>query len=245
MEFKLLNIRKVESTNSYAKRLILGGVESLNLCVIAKHQTHGKGQLGASWQSEEGKNLTFSLVFQYLKLDINHQFKLSALVSLNLVKALQSLGLFKIKLKWPNDIISNKHKIAGILIENIVQHSSINTSIVGIGLNVNQTHFPELPQASSMKNITGIHYNLEEVLHAILFEMEKIPIQLFSRNMEEILEKYHAYLFRNQKPSMFKFPDGNLQPGIIKGIRPNGNVCIVFEDEVEKDFEAKQIKLIY
>lgn len=245
MKFKMLYIKKVDSTNTYARQLVLAGDSASNFCVVASQQMQGKGQLGAVWHSEGEKNLTFSLAFQHLKLSIQHQFKLSALVSLNLVKALQSLGFFKIQLKWPNDIILNKQKIAGILIENIVQRTVINTSIVGIGINVNQTSFIGLPQASSLKNATGIHYDLDEVLQTVLLEMEKIPIQLASRSMQDVLEQYHNFLFRKQKASMFKFPDGTLQPGIIQSVQPNGSMRVSFEDDVQKDFEVKEIKLMY
>lgn len=245
MEFQVIPILETESTNIYARHLVNQEQLQANFCVVTSHQLAGKGQLGASWQSEKGKNLTFSVVLQNLKLEVKNQFQLSALVSLNLIQALHKMGFFKIQLKWPNDIISNKYKIAGILIETIIQNSLINTAIIGIGLNVNQTEFPDLPKASSLKNITGIHYHVEEVLHQILVEMQKIPLQLKTRNPAELFEKYHELLFRRQQASMFQFPDGSMQPGIIQGVKADGSLRVLFEDEVERDFEVKEIKLMY
>lgn len=245
MEFQVLSIHQTESTNSYARQLLHEGRITTNFCVLTPNQVAGKGQLGASWQSDKGQNLTFSLVLQNLKLDVKNQFKLSALVSLNLINALKNLGFFKVQLKWPNDIISNRYKIAGILIETIIQNRLVNSAIVGIGLNVNQTEFVGLPQASSLKKITGIHYNLDEVLYAILSEMQKIPIQLKTRNTTEIFERYHELLFRKQSASMFQFPDGRKLPGIIQGVKTNGSLRVLFEDEQEESFDVKEIKLLY
>ena len=245
MEFQVIHIRETESTNVYARQLLNQEKKLTDFCVVCQHQVAGKGQLGASWQTESGKNLTFSVVLKNLKLEVQDQFKLSALVSLNLITALNNLGFFKVQLKWPNDIISNRYKIAGILIETIIQNREVNTAIIGIGLNVNQTQFNNLPQASSLKNIMGIHYNLNEVLHQILFEMQKIPIQLKTRNAVDVFEKYHQLLFRKQQASMFKFPDGSVQPGIIQGVKNNGSLRVLFEDEFEKEFDVKEIKLMY
>lgn len=245
MEFQVLPIQQTESTNMHARHLLNEAYSSENFCVVTHHQIAGKGQLGATWQSEKGKNLTFSLVMQNLQLEVQNQFQLSVLVSLNMIEALNKIGFFKIQLKWPNDIISNKYKIAGILIETIIQNNLVNTAIIGIGLNVNQTEFLGLPKASSLKRITGIHYNLEEVLHQILVEMEKIPLQLKTRNPAELFEKYHQLLFRRNRASMFQFPDGSVKPGIIQGVKPSGSLRILFEDDYEEDFEVKEIKLLY
>jgi BirA family biotin operon repressor/biotin-[acetyl-CoA-carboxylase] ligase len=245
MEFQVVHIHQTESTNIAARQMIFEGTLKNNFCLVTEHQIAGRGQLGTSWQSEKGKNLTFSLALQHLKLPVEKQFVLSALVSLNLIQALNNLGFFKVQLKWPNDIISNKLKIAGVLIETIIQNSTINTAIIGIGLNVNQTEFKDLPKASSLKNSTGIHYNLEEVLQEILVEMQKMPFQLKTRNTAEIYLKYQQLLFRNNKASMFEFPNGSVRPGIIKGVKTNGSLRVLFEDEHEENFDVKEIKLLY
>jgi BirA family biotin operon repressor/biotin-[acetyl-CoA-carboxylase] ligase len=245
MDFQLVHIPQTESTNIHARHLLNEENITGNFCVTTPYQIAGKGQLGASWQSEKAKNITISLGLQNLKLEVHRQFELSALVSLNLIKALQNLGFFKIQLKWPNDIISNNYKIAGILIETIIQNSLINTAVIGIGLNVNQTEFIHLPKASSLKSISGIHYNLDEILHQILVEMQKIPTQLKYKNSTELYEKYHQYLFRKDKASMFEFPSGTRQPGIIKGVKKNGSLRIIFEDDLEQNFDVKEINLLY
>lgn len=245
MTFNFFHIPETDSTNAKARKLLYADAFSTDFCVVTSSQTAGRGQLGATWQSENGKNITCSFVLKNLHLPSEEQFKLSALVSLNVIQCLTNLGFYKIFLKWPNDILANNYKIAGILIETIMQHRTIHSAIIGIGLNVNQIHFEGLPKASSLKLLTGKNYNLEEVLNALANEMEKIPIQLKSRSSVEIFEKYHQLLFRNHKASMFLFPDGHMQPGIIQGVQPDGSLRILFEDELEKQFDVKQIKLLY
>ena len=245
MKIEQIHIKQTESTNNYARRMCLEQKNTANFCVVAHHQTSGKGQLAAVWETEAGKNLTFSLVFQNLKFDVNEQFKLSALVSLNLLTALKKMGFYKVELKWPNDVISERKKIAGVLIETIIKNKFVNTAIIGIGLNVNQIAFSKLPNASSLKSISGVHYALEEVLHFILIEMEKIPIQLKTRTITEVIQQYQKSLFRKNQASMFQFQNGTMQPGIIKGVTKSGLLNVLFEDEKESTFDLKEIKLIY
>jgi BirA family biotin operon repressor/biotin-[acetyl-CoA-carboxylase] ligase len=245
MEIELIHIVETKSTNNYAKKLYFEKKYNSDFCVVAHHQSAGKGQLGATWETQAGKNLTFSFVLQNLNLAVKDQFKLSALVSLNFVEALQKLNLHKVKLKWPNDIIIDHYKVAGILIETIIREQVIKSVIVGIGLNVNQLEFNSIPKASSLKKITGINYHLDEVLQYILKEMEKLPMQLKSLNISNILNAYHGLLFRKNRVSMFRLQNGNIAPGIIQGVQENGLLQVLFEDERLELFDVKEIKLIY
>ena len=245
MEIEQIRIDETKSTNNYAKKLYLDKKYDVDFCVIAHHQSAGKGQLGATWVSDPGKNLTISLVLQNVNISVNEQFKLSALVSLNLHAALQKLNLHKVKLKWPNDVIINQSKVAGVLIETIVREQLIKTTIIGIGLNVNQIEFENLPKASSIKLVSGINYNLDEVLQILLQELGKLHLQLKSYKITKVLDAYHSLLFRRLKPSMFQLQNGEIQPGIIQGVQENGLLQVLFENEILKSFDVKEIKLIY
>lgn len=157
---KRLRIERVGSTNTYLKEHI-GEIEPMTM-VTAVEQTAGRGQRGNTWESEPGKNLTFSFYIQPDMLPAE-QFAISEAVALAFVDLLAGCGV-EARVKWPNDIYVGDKKICGILIENSIMGKSISQSVVGAGLNVNQTEFlSDAPNPVSMKNITGKEYELEEV----------------------------------------------------------------------------------
>lgn len=161
-------LERVDSTNDEARRHIL---EIDNLSVVsALEQTKGRGQRGNRWSSQPGENLTFSLVVKDFRIKANEQSAISQATALSLVDLL-SRHEIKARIKWPNDIYAGDEKICGILIENSLKGSEIDWSIIGIGLNVNQTAFPEdLPNPTSMKLCTGNSnpYNTREILEEFM-----------------------------------------------------------------------------
>ena len=154
---KLITLSSTDSTNRYLKDLVHSGALLPNfLTVFTPIQTAGVGQYGAKWQSAPHMNLTFSTLFTPENLTIERGFVLNMLVPIAVVKALKTLGIAEeINIKWPNDIVITRKKIGGILIENIIQGQQIIKSVIGIGLNVNQTNFEGLPKASSLAKIIG------------------------------------------------------------------------------------------
>src|SRR5690606_38120950 len=151
----------------------------------------------------------------------------------------------EISIKWPNDILADGKKIAGILIENSFSGPHAFFSIVGVGLNVNQTNFEGFPKASSLKNSTQKEFDIEEILHSILGEI-KTNCELIKTGQAEVLwRKYHENLFRKGIPSVFENPDGTKFMGIIKQVLKNGKLQVLLEDDSLKEFELKEIALIY
>ena len=130
---------ELESTNNYAKQLVSDKVEE-GTVVLAQFQSKGRGQQGNYWESETGKNLLFSLILYPDFLEAEFQFSLSMLVSLAIVSVLDE-ETDEVQIKWPNDIYVGKLKIAGILIENTIKGSKLGSTIVGVGLNLNQEMF--------------------------------------------------------------------------------------------------------
>ena len=139
--------------------------------------------------------------------------------------------------------MSANQKVCGVLIENVIKQSVIESSIIGIGLNVNQLDFNGLPQASSLKNVTGVNYDLDEILHIILKQLE-IQLDLLCKDTNRIKSQYESYLFRKEKPSTFKTAEG-LFSGIIKGVSEHGLLEVLIEDQVLKTYDLKTIKLLY
>lgn len=161
-------LERVDSTNDEARRHI-SEIDNLSV-VSALEQTKGRGQRGNRWSSQPGENLTFSLVVKDFRIKANEQSAISQTTALSLVDLL-SRHEIKARIKWPNDIYADDEKICGILIENSLKGSEIDWSIIGIGLNVNQTTFPEdLPNPTSMKLCTGNSnpYNTREILEEFM-----------------------------------------------------------------------------
>jgi len=211
--------------------------------VVTSTQSKGRGQMGSAWQSESFKNLTFSVYKGFKQFEFEDQFKISMAVSLAIIKALETLQIPKLSIKWPNDILSANKKICGILIENVIKQSHIVSSIIGVGLNVNQLKFEDLPQAGSLKLITGLNYDLDEILHLILKHLE-IQLKLLENDTSALKNNYESYLFRKEKPSTFKSDEG-LFSGIIKGVSNEGLLKVMIEDQELKTFDLKTIKLLY
>mgnify|MGYP000897789460 CR=1 FL=1 len=216
-----------------------------DFCVVASNdQTKGKGQMGAEWVSEKGKNLTFSVLKTKPALELHRQFLLSILVSLSIVKTLDNYNVPNLAIKWPNDILSDHHKIAGILIENIVKANQIEFSVIGIGLNVNQEVFEGLLKVSSLKSILGMPIDTDELLHKLIENLQYY-FRLFTEKGEEILNaEYDSCLFRKDKPSTFELPDKSLFTGIIRGVTDAGKLCVQMEDST-KEFDLKELRLLY
>ena len=148
---EIIKLNATNSTNTYLKNLIKEKPIADLSCVWALSQTQGRGQQGASWVAEPGKNLTFSVFKKFDQLPSEYHFLLNMEVSLAIFRALKKLYIPDLAVKWANDILSAKKKICGILIENTLHKEYITASVIGIGLNVNQLFFNDLPNVSSLQ----------------------------------------------------------------------------------------------
>jgi len=241
---RIIKLSATDSTNTYLRKLSVD--ESINdyTCIVTEHQTKGRGQMGTIWSSEAGKNLVFSVFKDCKALKMDHTFFISVLTSLSILASLRKMNIPNLSIKWPNDILSDKKKICGILIENIIKNNKLNSSIIGIGINVNQTKFENLPNATSLKLLTGRNFNRDELLIFILNEL-KSNFNAFSTEKIELLKKnYESHLFRINKPSTFKDVKGQTFPGYIKGITNSGKLNVLLEDEIIQEFDLKEISLL-
>jgi BirA family biotin operon repressor/biotin-[acetyl-CoA-carboxylase] ligase len=167
----ILNFNELPSTNDYLKEN--ASFFNEGTVVWTKNQTSGRGQQGNKWISEADKNLTFSILLLPHFLQVNKQFYLSMVTALAVTDFLKKFDV-EAQIKWPNDILVNKKKISGILIENTLKGNSINCSIVGVGININQTNFCA-PNSTSLLNVikSNSAFNLEELLKAFITIFEK------------------------------------------------------------------------
>ncbi len=189
-----IKIDTINSTNEFLKSYSQTKDLPNFFYVITDLQTQGKGQRSNIWQSECCKNILISF---YLKPDFSpaKQYLLNQIVSLSILAVLQKFNIPDVQIKLPNDILSGKKKISGILIENKIQHNKIIQSIIGIGLNVNQTDFVNLPDAVSMKMRTGTDYDKDTIVESLLDNLKK-----YHRTEPELLDElFNKYLITNAK----------------------------------------------
>jgi len=241
----IIKVDAIDSTNTFLKDMNREKNLTEPVCVVAKEQLLGKGQMGTTWQSNPGENLTCSVFMPVYELDIMDQFYISIAVSLAVYDTLNALMLPKLSIKWPNDILSDKLKTCGILIENVVNNGRLRGAIIGIGINVNQLNFDNLPQAGSIKQLLGIHLELEEVLSMLLKRLTHRFSRLRVSVFKTLKKEYEALLFRKNKPSTFLDAEGNSFVGIIQDITYSGKLQILLEDEVIRCFDLKELKLLY
>ena len=240
----IIKLDAIDSTNSYLKKIILEKDVSDYTIVTANFQTEGKGQLGYMWESEDSKNLLCSIYKKDLGIKVEDQFVLSMLVSLSIIRTLEKLNLPKLYIKWPNDIMSDNKKICGILIENMVKQNSIKESVIGIGLNVNQDTFKNLPNATSIKKIKGAVFNIDELLNDLVNNIKKQFSDFNQSNIDLIFKEYEDVLYRMNIPSTFKNSEGDIFTGFIKGVNNLGRLKVLLEDNLTKSYSIKDISLL-
>ena len=151
--FKIYKIDAISSTNEYLKQLYLEKNIYDNFLIITNNQTEGKGQGSSYWESEPKKNLTLSIYKDLKKNKLKNPFIINLIISISIIETLKKYNLPNLKIKWPNDILSASKKISGILIENFFQKEFLISSIIGIGLNVNQISFKKAKNAISIASI--------------------------------------------------------------------------------------------
>lgn len=199
----IIILDEVESTNNYAKQLIADKAEE-GTVVLAHYQENGKGQQGNFWESEANKNLLFSLILYPNWLGAGKQFLISKVVSLALVEVLK-IKIEDVSIKWPNDIYVGSKKIAGILIENTIKGTNLESSVIGIGLNVNQELFvSSAPNPISLKQLTGNYFQIQSVLNEFIATFYSLLNDLKQGNYSKINETYLLNLFGNNEWRLYR-----------------------------------------
>ena len=242
---KLIKLNATDSTNDYLKRLQLNADTENWTVVTALSQTAGKGQMGSVWLSEEGKNLTMSILVMDSGIQVQQIFSLNIAVSVAIIIVLEKMGIPNLAVKWPNDIMSGNKKIGGILIENTIKTNTEIISIIGIGLNVNQTNFQNLPKASSLSKIMKKEFDSQMLLKSIFDALQFTFLKLSSHEIGNLWNDYNRKLFKIGIPMPFEKPDGIRFMAIIEEVNVYGKLVLKLEDDSVKAFELKEIAMLY
>ena len=229
MEFKVVHIEETDSTNRWLKT---HGDES-NLCVVAEYQTAGRGCGTNSWESERGKNLTFSMLIHPKDIPASEQFRITEIVSVALC---ETIGM-EASIKWPNDIYVGERKICGILIENRLQGSVMKDSIIGIGLNVNQTVFvSDAPNPVSLWQISEHETDCAQLLDEILAKFGELVAQ-------DVRPQYLARLYRRQGYHPFVDQDGAFMAELT-GVEEDGHLLLQDDNGHQRRYAFKEVTFI-
>jgi len=241
---QLIKLDAIDSTNEFLKGLSNNQILENFTIVTAKNQTNGKGQMGAIWNSDPGKNLIMSVLVGNFITDINQLFTINIVVSITIIQVLEDFNIPKLSIKWPNDIMSYSKKIGGILIENSIKSDGSINSIVGLGLNVNQMNFENLPKASSLAVVCNAIFDCDEILLKIVEKLEQ-NIQNWNQNAHFFWSEYANKLFKKGIPMPFSDENQQNFMGIIQGVSPIGKLQILLEDDSVSEFEIKEIQMLY
>jgi|MGYP000087063268 BirA family biotin operon repressor/biotin-[acetyl-CoA-carboxylase] ligase len=241
---KLIKLDAIDSTNEFLKGISTQPDLENFTVVTAENQTKGKGQMGAVWNSEVGKNLIMSVLVKNFLLEINEIFNLNIGVSLAVIAALKKNNIPDLSIKWPNDILSANKKIGGILIENSIKSDGTILSIVGLGLNVNQTNFEGLPKASSLAVVTGKELDKEELLLEIITNLE-VNVAESKQNSASLRQQFVDLLYKKGIPMPFTNQKEEKFMGIIQGISLVGRLLVLLEDDSVAEFDIKEIQMLY
>ncbi|WP_296682794.1 biotin--[acetyl-CoA-carboxylase] ligase [Flavobacterium sp.] len=241
---KLIKLDAIDSTNEFLKGISTQPDLENFTVVTAENQTKGKGQMGAVWNSEVGKNLIMSVLVKDFLKDINEIFNLNIAVSLAVITALKKNNIPDLSIKWPNDILSANKKIGGILIENSIKSDGTILSIVGLGLNVNQTNFEGLPKASSLAVVTGKEFDKEKLLLDIITNLE-MNVAESKLNPASLRQQFVDFLYKKDIPMPFANSKDEKFMGMIQGISTIGKLQVLLEDDSVAEFDIKEIQMLY
>ena len=253
MPFTFLHLDEVDSTNAF----LLRKQESVDICgcvVSADMQTAGKGMGANSWESESGKNLTFSMGVDMSFMKAADQFLLSQAVPLGLLDVLDTIIVGQthrsspteaLMVKWPNDLCYGNRKLCGILINNMIHGMDLGVSVIGIGLNVNQMQFKDWPtHPVSIKMILGKEMELEPLLEQLVKSVDdKIQLMRSPEGRSSIQSSYLQRMYQYRQWADYEV-DGVKVKRFITGLDPFGRLTTIDKEGKEFVYDLKEIRFL-
>jgi BirA family biotin operon repressor/biotin-[acetyl-CoA-carboxylase] ligase len=242
----VIRLQEVDSTNTFALGLVRSAEAPEGTVVSARIQNMGRGQRGNSWFSEPGKNITCSIILRPAFLDPSRQFDLIRAVALGVSDLLMNLlPDFKVQIKWPNDILVDGKKICGILIENSLNGNQLSASVVGIGINLNQSEFSlDTPHVVSFYCLTKKTLDPESVMQEMFGCVEARYLQLRNGPVTRVRDDYESRLFR--KGVLARYTDfKTIFNATLEFVSPDGFLVLVDEFGQERRFGFREIGQLF
>jgi BirA family biotin operon repressor/biotin-[acetyl-CoA-carboxylase] ligase len=238
--WNLLKFSDLDSTNETALEWLKRNPSMDGSVILAQTQRKGRGQRGTQWQDSAGKSLLMTLVVQPKSTPLSLRFSLNMLFSVSVVDALRTFGVLA-ELKWPNDIVLNRKKVGGILIETGIRGENISHALMGLGLNLYRQEFEETPNAGSVEGLTGIHVPLDLFLDQM--EMAYNANKVHLKDWEALYPLYFSKLI-GRTPEKFVDASGEFTGHIVE-VEPSGHVVIQKESGEKLRFDFKEIQFVY
>jgi len=239
----IIELDRVDSTNLYAERLLKQEIVEDGTVIIATAQTAGKGQGENTWETEPGKDLTFTVILHPTFLNAAGQFLLSKAISLGVCDFLANY-IDDVLVKWPNDVFVYGKKIGGILIRHTVNNEMLQTTIVGIGININQTSFdPQLSTATSLSLILGREFILEETLSQLCEALDNRYAMLRNEEIAELENDYLKSLLGFGETRRFRVKDVTVE-GVIRGVDDFGRLLVEHPGMPVRTYAHKEIEFV-
>ena len=235
--------KNLPSTNTYAADLLKKNNLQEGTIIYTNYQPEGRGYSGTKWESEDGKNLLISILLFPSFINPEDQFNISMTISLGICDFLMR-DIPDCSIKWPNDIYVNNDKIAGILIESSVSGNQIESTVAGIGLNINQEKFiSNAPNPVSLTLLTGRSYDLISCINQLATDIDKRYKQLIAGNSEEIKKEYVSKLYRLNEWCEFR-DNKEIYTGRVLTIGEYGRIKIEKQNGEINSYSFKEIEFI-
>ncbi|MEM8528959.1 MAG: biotin--[acetyl-CoA-carboxylase] ligase [Bacteroidota bacterium] len=240
----LLHFPRLASTNEYAFKLLENQTVVEGTVISTAEQFQGKGQMGNTWQSTPNENIAMSVVLHPHFLEPAQQFYLNIAITLAVRETLADF-VENVQIKWSNDILINRKKVAGILIQNNLSAQKIQNSVAGIGINVNQQRFPsELEQASSLFLQSKQATDLEKIMQQLCKNLELRYLQLKRKHYETLRAEYFEHLFQFNEWAWYETAAGICVKGKIIDVLESGQL-VMQHNASRKVYHLKEIRFLY
>ena len=243
-KFNIIKLNAIGSTNDWLKNKLQSGNCHDGDVVWTMNQTKGRGQHSNVWSSDSQKNITFSVFKRFSGLNSYDSFLINCAVTLAIIETLEKFKIPNLKIKWPNDILSANNKIGGVLIENVIKGKKLNASIAGIGINVNQKSFIDLPSAGSMFLKTNKKYDLKKVFEELLDTLNIFFDLLKKPNKVQLLSSFEKSIYKKGEWCQFK-TNGSKFLGRIVGVSDHGLLTIEKKSKKVIQYSNGGVKMIY
>ncbi len=233
----------VGSTNTYLGELVKHTSLDEFTTVVSFHQTAGRGQTGNKWEINPNENIALSILLRP-EMDVHAQFGLSMATSLAVVDVLLSCGVDKVGVKWPNDVYIGTRKVCGMLLEGALSGHRLDTCVVGVGLNVNQSSFPSsLPNAVSLKMVTGRDYDLRALTERLVSMIQRHYVTLLNEGAGALKPRYMSLLVNGGGVPHWFVDNATCErfQGVIADVEQDGKLVLRLADGQCRSYYFKEV----